>query len=175
MPECGVDHRDEAPCRNQFGLALQSQRLDCLSFHCRPHQGVRIRAEQDPARRGRRLEASRHVDRVSGNNPLPDAGIPGHHLAGVQSHPPLDGDALLRPDLGVQAGQPVTDLDRRATCTQRVVLVDRGHSEDGHHGIADELFDDPTMKFDQLAHHIEVAGHEVPQRLGVDPFPQRGG
>jgi hypothetical protein len=38
--------------------------------------------------------------------------------------------------------------------------VDRGHAEDGHDGVADELLDSPSVAFDALAGDLEVAPHQ---------------
>src|SRR5947209_14825840 len=48
-----------------------------------------------------------------------------------------------------------------------------GDSEDGHHGIADELLDRPSVPLDDCAHLLEVASHEAAQRLGIGPLAQR--
>jgi hypothetical protein len=55
-----------------------------------------------------------------------------------------------------------------------MVLVHDGDAEDGHHCVADELFDDATVALDHEAYGVEVARHEALQRLGVEPADKLG-
>ena len=87
-----------------------------------------------------------------------------HHLARHDADPPLE----------AELGQCIPHLGRRAHCAQRVVLVQRRHAEDGHHGIADELLDRAAVALDDLPHRFEVAGEQRAQPLGIDRLPERG-
>src|SRR6185369_16985093 len=55
-----------------------------------------------------------------------------------------------------------------------VVLVEDGHAEDGHDGVADELLDGPAVALDDAAHLGEVAGHHELEGLGVQAVSERG-
>ena len=50
---------------------------------------------------------------------------------------------------------------------QRIVLVQDGSAEDGHHGVADELLDRAAVTLERGSHLVEVARHHAPHQLGV--------
>ena len=58
---------------------------------------------------------------------------------------------------------------------QRVVLVDPRDTEDGHHGIADELLDRPAVALQHIPHRVEVPAHEAADGLGIETLADRGG
>ena len=51
----------------------------------------------------------------------------------------------------------------------------RRDAEDGHHRVADELLDGAAVRLERGAHLLEVARHDAPDRLGVDPLSAPGG
>ena len=61
----------------------------------------------------------------------------------------------------------VDEVECRANGALGVVLVRDRRAEHGHHGIADELLDDPAVSGDHLARGIEVAGQELADLLGI--------
>ena len=95
------------------------------------------------------------------------------HLAGVDPDPARERQALRCRDL---AGRPVdrgSHLERRADCLQRVVLVDRGDAEDGHHVVAAEL-DRAAVALDHDAHVRVPAREQAAHRLDVRTLAERG-
>jgi len=79
----------------------------------------------------------------------------GHDLAGVDADPDVDLDR-------------VTELGGRSHGAERVVLVHDGHSEHGHHRVADELLHGSPVTFDRRPCRLEVPRHDGPHRLGVE-------
>ena len=129
---------------NRLGLALQLERLDQLDLDRVPHERERRLTEQHLARLRGLLQPSGNVDRVAGREPLLR---PRHHLARHHSDPPLQPEHRER----------IPHLDRCPNRPQCVVLVDDRHTEDGHHGVTDELLDSATVMRDDRLHPIEVA------------------
>ena len=75
-------------------------------------------------------------------------------------------------ELCVQRPQRLLHRERRPHRTQRVVLVQPGQAEDGHDRVADVLLDTPAVVLEDLAHLVEVARHDLAQRLGVERLAQ---
>ena len=136
-------------------------------------RGVGRLADGDGHRRGRRLQARRHIDGVADEEPLAESGVDleaHQRLAGVDPHPDLDGAAG-------DAGQGVDLVDEAQTCAHRpfgVVLVQDGHAEHGDDGVADELLHRPAVGLDRLASHGVVAAQEAVDQLGVVALRERG-
>ncbi len=82
------------------------------------------------------------------------------------------GDPALGLELGVERRQRVADLPGGPHGAQGIVLVDHRDPEHRHHGVADELLDGPAVALDHAAHHGEVAGHQGPERFGVQLLAQ---
>ena len=130
--------------------------------------GGRVRglADGDRHRRGRRLQAGGHVDRVAGEEALARAGVDveAHQgLAGVDADADLDG-------LAGDARQGVDLVDQPqagAHGALGVVLVQYGHAEDGDHGVADELLDRAAVGLHRRAGDGVVAAQEGVDQLGV--------
>src|SRR5207244_12055021 len=95
------------------------------------------RPREDLARRRRRLEPSRDVDALAGDEELVALGRARRDLAGVHPHPKLD--ALHRSYVREREG----DEHRvgRAERAFRIVLMRGRDPEDGHPGVADDLLD----------------------------------
>ena len=114
------------------------------------------------------LEPRRRVDRIAGHETLPGGRVAGDDLPRVDADAVLERDAVRALEPFVQPRERLLHLTRRAHGSQRVVLVDAREPEDGHHGVADELLDRAAVPRDRRAHRVEVAGHRLPQRLGVE-------
>ena len=82
-------------------------------------------------------------------------------------------NARARRQLGVQVGEGLAHLGRRAHGAQRVVLVDGGDPEDGHDRVADVLLDGAAVPLDHRGHSLEVASHQRADRLGVERLAER--
>ena len=172
VPAGAGPDRDQAERRDRLGLALQRQRLDGLCFDRVADQPMGRGAEQDLARRRGLFQPCGHVHRVPGDQPLPRRLVPGHDLTGVDSGADHDGDAAVAFELLVQDMKAVAHLGRGADRPHRVVLVQARNAEHGHHGIADELLHDASVRLHCVAHLVEVPGHDPTEGLGVEPLTQ---
>ena len=76
-------------------------------------------------------------------------------------------------ELVVELSERHAQVGRSSHRTQRVVLVQLGNPEDGHHGIADELLHRAAVAHEHLGHPLEPARHDLPQGLRVEPLPER--
>ena len=106
---------------------------------------------------------------------LPRSGLTHGHLAGGH---PRAGDEPHAPalvELLVEHREHALALGRRLHRTQRVVLAAGGDAEDGHDGVADDLLDDPAVRFEHDLHLVEVARQDLAQRLRVELLPEGGG
>ena len=168
-----VEHPEEPPRGDPFGLALQGERIDRFRLDDVADQPIRVVPDEDPAGRGVLLEPGGDVDGVARDERLPRRRVPGDDLAGVHADAHLDRDAAIAPELLVQCGQPFAHLDRRAHGPQRVVLVELGDPEHRHHGVPDVLLDGPAVTLDRPAHRLEVARLHVAQRLGIQALAER--
>jgi hypothetical protein len=76
--------------------------------------------------------------------------------------------------LVVEQSDRAAELIRGPYGAHGIVLVHDGNTEDGHHGVPDELLDGPAVTLDHATRLVEVAGHHAPEALGVESFSQRG-
>ena len=119
--------------------------------------GVGRLADGDGHRRRRGLQAGGHVDGVAGEEALAArrVDVEAHQgLAGVDADADLDG-------LAADARQGVDLVDQAqagAHGALGVVLVQRGHAEDGDHGVADELLDGAAVGLDDRAGDARSSG-----------------
>ena len=166
---------DEPVRRDALRLPLQLERLDLLDVDVVPHEAVRQVTEQDLLRAGGLLETRGDVDGVSRDEPLSGRRIARDHRARVHAGANRQADAPAALELVVQDRLRPLHVRGRAHGAQRVVLVHGRQAEHGHDGVADELFDDASVPFELGAHRVEVAGHDLAQRLGVELLAHRGG
>ena len=122
-------------------------------------------AEEDLVRRCRLLEALRDVDRATGHDQMALQVVAGHDLTGVDPDAPLQTHAPVSIEVLVELRERLAHLGGSPHCTQGVVLVQDGHAEDRHDGVADELLDDATVPRHRGLHRPEVVGHEQAQRF----------
>ncbi len=148
-------HAQQPVGENRLRLALQLERLERLDVGCVANERERRLADQHVSGWGRLLQPSGDVDGIPGREPLLR---PRHHLPGH------DADPSLEPELGKR----VPHLRRRPYRPQRVVLVQRGHAEHGHHRITDELLDAAAMPLDDRLHPVEVAREHRTEALRVE-------
>ena len=159
-----------------LGLALERQRRDRLDLDLVARKAVGQRPDDDLATTRRLLEPSRRVDRVAGDQPLPGAGVTGDDLAGVDPDVVVQLHAPRRAELVIQGRQRRLHREGRPERTQGVVLVADRQAEDGHDRVADELLDRPAMPVQGDPHGLEIAGHDLLERLRVGrPTRQRHG
>ena len=166
-------HVVKPPDRDRLRLPFQLERLDRIGHDRVAHQPDRRVTDEDlPSCRGG-FEPLRDVDRVAGRERLALLRVACDHLAGVDARSHLDPDAVGGVEPVVQGGEGLAELDRRADCAQRVVLVHDRDPESGHDRVADELLDRAAVALQHLARGLVVARPDTPKRLGIEAFPQR--
>ena len=149
MAALGCAENPEEPLRrNGLGLALQLERHERLGFDGLADKLQCGLAEQHVSRLRRLLEPRGDVDGVAGRQAL---------LGTDDDRAGVDADTRLEFELH----QSVPHLRGRAHCSQRVVLVRSRHTEDRHHGVADELLHRPTVPLDDRLHPLEVAREQL--------------
>jgi hypothetical protein len=158
----------ERPGSDGLAVPLEGERLQRACVYAIAHQAVRLATEQDLAWLRSLLQPCRNVDRITGRDRLPRRGIAGHHLAGVDPDPGFEPDAPARVELVVETDQRAPHLVGGPHRAEGIVLVQHGNTEDGHHGVADELLDRASVPFQHGAHLVEIAQHHAPQSLGFD-------
>ena len=125
-------------------------------------------ADEDPVHRRGGLDAGGGVDDVACGHAFPRLGPRrevDQRLAGVDADPDLELPLL---------GNPVTDRERRAQRTFRIVFVRNRRAEERHHRVTDELLDGSAVAF-ELGPQARVVGHEHrPHVLRVEPLGARG-
>src|SRR6185369_15967723 len=98
-----------------------------------------------------------------------------HDLARVDADAHLELQAALLAERRVEPRQLAAHVDGRPNRTQGVVLMERGYPEDRDHRVADELLDRAAVALEDLAHRLEEAAHDRPQRFGVQALAEIGG
>jgi hypothetical protein len=136
----------------------------------RSHQPFGRLAEQHLVRLGGLLQPRGHVHRITRDQRL--AG-PDHDLAGVHTDPARHPHGPGRVEVAAELDQGRAHLLGGAHRPERVVLVQVGQPEDGHHRVADELLDGAAVPLDSLAHPCVVGRHHAAQHLRVEPVAER--
>jgi hypothetical protein len=134
-----------------------------------------ILSDQDLPRLGGLLQPSGDVHSVTGDERLAARWIPRHDLAGIHADPSLKSDTPGVFQFLVEPIESCPQVISRPYSTKGVVLVGHGNPEDGHHCVADELLDRPSVSLDLGASFIEVAGDDLAERLGIQPLAKLGG
>ena len=153
-------HRDQRVAGHRVRLALQLERPHLTDLNHRADELQRLPADQHLARLGRLFQAGSDVDRITCREPLLGAC---HDRPGVHADPSRDPEVRKRG----------AHLNRRTAGPERIVLVCHRHSEDSHHGIADELLHRPAVALDDSLHPREIARQQGPQRLRIRRLAQR--
>ena len=131
--------------------------LDRLRPHCATDEAERRVAEHDLAIGRALFEMRSDVHRRARSAVLRRR----DDLAGVH------GDAQLDRMLRVELPDRIAHGNRRAHGSQRVVLVHPRHTEERHHGIADELLDLSTVRFDCALGCFVVGRHQAAVGLRI--------
>jgi hypothetical protein len=135
-----VPHAQEAIRVDGHCLAFRSDGRDRLRLDRGGDECMCPCSDEDLPRYRGLLEPSGHVDGITRDQRL--AGTC-HDPARV--HPSSSGKAyaVRAREVVVEDGEPLTELDRRATRTQGVVFVRLRNPEDGHYRVADEFLTVP--------------------------------
>jgi hypothetical protein len=153
-------HRHQPICRNGVCLALDTQRFDRNRFDGAADEFQGGFAEKNFIGIGGLLKPRGDVDSVASRQALRR---PHEDLARVDADSAAHGERRKR----------CAHLGGGADGSQRVVLVHRGDAEDGHDGIADELFDGTAVRLDDCLHLLEVTSQKGLQHLRVTVLAER--
>jgi hypothetical protein len=96
----------------------------------------------------------------------------GHDLARVHADARGEALAVIPLEVLVQRRERLPHPDRRPNRSEGVVLVETGDTENGHHGVSDELLDGPAVPLDHGGHLVEVPPHHAPEGLRIEPSPE---
>ena len=148
-------------------------RLDRLGFPER--KGVLRRevgraADEDAVGRCGRLDPRGRIEHVAGGRPLSLARPrPEHHerLAGVDPGPDMEVEPLV---LLVQLGDSLSDRERGADGTLRIVLVRLRRAEERQNGIAAELLEGAAVPLELAADARVVGRYERSHVFGIEIF-----
>ena len=162
--------RERFPRRDGFRLALRVHR-GCLAvvdrMACRPPGRL---ADEDAARRRRRLEARRRIHHVAGRDafPCPDVGVQVDEcLAGIDADSQLELERRIRL---VQLPDRLVDRDCAANRPLGVVLVSGGDPEEADNGVPDELLHGAAEPLDLRADLFVVRREARTHVFGVEPL-----
>ena len=148
---------------DRVGLALGDDRIAAAVFDGGPRQRFGERADDDLAAVGRLLEPRRDVHGITRDKELAVLTRPGDGLAAVHA----DARRERYAELAVEVSHRVTHRERRADSAFGIVVVEQGHAEHDHHGIANELLDRAAVRFGDRLHAPEVRTHDRPDDLRI--------
>ena len=163
----------QAVCRGAFRLALQLEGLHRLGVDRMADEAIGRFPKQDLTRRRGLLEACRRVDRVAGHEPLPRPRVARNDLAGIDSGAIADRDAPPLLELVIERRQAFAHLDGGPHGPESVVLLRARKAEDRHDRVTDVLLDRPAVLLQSTAHLVEIAGHDLANRLRVQALRHR--
>ena len=146
---------------NRIRLALRLHRLGLAVANGVSGRSIRDLAHEHPVDWSSRLHARRRVDDVPRDERL------AFGCARLEAD-----DSLTRvhcdPHLQVRLlGHPVADAESCADGALRVVLVRHGCTEDGHHGVADELLDRSSVTLELRAQASVIRREQAAHVLGI--------
>ena len=157
-----------------LGLPLERERLDGFRLDRIADEAIGLVADQDLAGVGGGLEPSCRVHGVAGDAAEVGRISADEHLAGVHADPTGEPNPVVAFELVVEVLERRAHVDGGADRAERVVLVELRDAEHGHHGVADELLDRAAVAFERGTHRVEVAGHHLAHRLGVELLAELG-
>ena len=158
-------HPQRLPGGDRLGLPLELVLTGSAVRDRRFGRPLRCLPHENRARLGRRLNARRGVDEVTGNHAL----ALGADRDGRLSRE----DARARANPRSKIGNCADEIERRPHCAFGVVLLRNGRPPDGHHRVADELLHGSAVALDQRLAGVEVAGQQLTSLLSVAAFRER--
>ena len=168
MSECARHHLEQSVRQHPIALSLHDQRLERVGANRIARELERLFSDQDLPRRRRAFETLRHHDDVAADERVVGAArIAGDHLSAVDAKANLDVGAVRTLELDVQRLDRLSKIDGGAEGTKRVVLVQHGHPEDGHDGVADELLDPAAVPLESRTRLLVVRQHHAAETLGI--------
>ncbi len=146
-------------CLDRLGDALESQRFHPAQGERALHQLAGVVGQEDAPGWGSSLETSGAVDDLANDHDITTGAVvhgAHHDVAGVDSHPHLERDAVTVLQLLVEVVQPIVHGKRRSHGPVGVVLAGSVHAEHRHHRVADELLDDAALVLDAACPNSEI-------------------
>ena len=123
---------------------------------------------QDLPGLGRLLDAGGNVDRISSDQEIGRGQVAaGDYLAGGQAEPDRE------PSEAVVGAHPVAERERSCHRALGVIAVRGRQAENGHHRIADELFESPAVVGHDGFRDLVVASEQGPDLLRVQLLAER--
>ena len=164
----GGRHRlDRNPRADGILLALRQDRPEGFVTDRLPARPIRLVAHDEPAFRCGRLQPRRGVDDVTGRERFPGRGIERDDgLASVHGGASSEAESVR----AVQLLDAFENAQPRADGSLGVVAVRARGSEDGHHGVPDELLEHAPVLLDPLLRLGVVELQLVADVLGIGPF-----
>ena len=177
QPRCCFRHRhdtDQPVRRDRLLLALELQRRHRLGIDRIANESERRLGQQDLSGLGVLLETSGAVRCIAGHEvAVGDEALAGDR-PGVDPGPRRQDDAVALLEALVQAHERLSHLDRSPDGAQRVVLVQLGQAENGHHRVADELREHSAVPLDDRLDALEVVRQDMREGLRIESLPQTG-
>ncbi len=138
---------------------LEPELFDLAQGERALHQLTGVVGQENAPGWSGRLETSGPVDDLAHHHhvtPGPVVHLAHHDVAGVDSHPHLERDAVTVLQLLVEVVQPIVHGKRRSHGPVGVVLAGSVHAEHRHHRVADELLDDAALVLDATRPNSEI-------------------
>ena len=82
---------------------------------------------------------------------------------------------MSRMQVAVELTKTLHHFHGSVECTLDIVFAHRRHSENGHHGVADELLHRSAPRLDRSSHSCEIGVENGAQALGIEAVTQRRG
>ena len=161
-----VFHTDDLPHLDRLRLSLRLDGLGGVERERVSGREIRRPAYEDAVGRCGRLDPRGRIEHIAGGRPLSLARPrPEHHerLAGVDPGPDVKVEPLV---LLVQLGDPLSDRERGADGTLRIVLVRLRRAEERQNGIAAELLEGAAVPLELAADARVVGGYEISTSSG---------
>jgi hypothetical protein len=161
---------DQLEDLHRLGQSLHRSWAKRVDLHQALDQPQGRGRQQDTTRRGQLFHARRQVHRLSDRRVvhvqvIVDAAH--HHLAGIEPHPKVHGQAMRAPHLVTVAVQRGLDVERRIAGPHGVVLVGQRRPEQGHNAVAHHLVDGAFILVDGRHHAFEHRVENCTSLLGV--------
>ena len=170
------DDRDRLPRRKRGCLSLRLSRSQVPVTDRASRRRLRPLTDQHLTRYGTLLKARRDVDGIAADHQLAARRSlsSGDNLARVHADAQSDLGSVARSDVRGERSELVAHGKSRPHRALGVVVVRERDTEDGQHGVADELLAEPSEPLDLGVDELEQIALDHPELLGVDPGTERG-
>jgi hypothetical protein len=167
-----VGDRHEPIRPERFRLALDRHGRDRCDRDRSAEQAVgRVRDDDVAGRRGL-LQPGGRVRGVADHQTSIGREDGPRDQTGVDAGPGREDHAVPLLEPVVEGSEGLAHLQRGARGPERVVFVELGEPEHGHHGVADELGERASVTSEDRLDGLEVLRHDVGQRLGIQALAE---